>query len=93
LVGSAPELGGGQPDASPTLSWSQGDMWSTEVALGPGAYDFKVLVYNRSSQAMQWEGLAGSRLLLVPSTPGLLLVSCQWGSSSLQTRSLSWICA
>ncbi|KAJ9520631.1 hypothetical protein QJQ45_007520 [Haematococcus lacustris] len=89
LVGSAPELGGGQPDASPTLSWSQGDMWSTEVALGPGAYDFKVLVYNRSSQAMQWEGLAGSRLLLVPSTPGLLLVSCQWGSSSLQTRSLS----
>ncbi|GFH16286.1 hypothetical protein HaLaN_12676 [Haematococcus lacustris] len=41
LVGSAPELGGGHPDASPTLSWSQGDMWSTEVALGPGAYDFK----------------------------------------------------
>lgn len=42
LVGSAPELGGWNPEQGLVLDWAEGDNWSTQAALPAGAIEFKV---------------------------------------------------
>ncbi len=43
LVGSAPELGVWEPQSGLKLEWADGDNWSAQAELAPGAVEFKVL--------------------------------------------------
>lgn len=43
LVGSAPKLGGWDPEAGLALEWAEGDNWSAEASLPAGVVEFKVL--------------------------------------------------
>ncbi len=43
LVGAHPHLGGWNPDAAPSMSWSDGDVWTLDLDLPPGEdLEFKV---------------------------------------------------
>lgn len=44
LVGSSPELGRWTPEIAPTMTWSEGDVWSTTLTLRPGRHYFKAVM-------------------------------------------------
>lgn len=54
LSGSSPELGNWVPEVAPRLIWSEGGIWSAEVALPPGTYSFKCML-RRADGSYVWE--------------------------------------
>jgi hypothetical protein len=55
VVGSVPQLGDWDPSRAPELVWSEGDVWTGEVALPPGAEAaYKFVVVGGEADA-EWE--------------------------------------
>jgi hypothetical protein len=79
LVGSLPELGAWDPEAGLKLDWSDGDNWSAEAALPPGAVEFKVVVIRGDGSA--WWEETENRTLEVPEAGDGLAVTCHMGGA------------
>ncbi len=64
VVGSTPELGGWDVARAPSLRWGEGDVWSGEVSLTPGAQaSFKFVVCrDGDGHAPEWEEGADRQL-------------------------------
>ncbi|GFR45546.1 hypothetical protein Agub_g6940 [Astrephomene gubernaculifera] len=81
VVGSSPLLGEWSADQGLQLTWTDGDVWTAEVPIGAGSYEFKCVVCNAESNTIiRWED-GGNRILCVPDQSGVLDVSCTWGST------------
>jgi hypothetical protein len=42
MCGSCRALGNWEPDAAPSLTWGEGDVWTATLEMPPGAHEFKV---------------------------------------------------
>ncbi len=76
-VGNAPELSGWDEHAAPEFAWTAGDLWQSEVVLGPGSYEFKTIAYNTATQTSRWE-IGSNRRLEVRLSGGQGLGDSKW---------------
>jgi phosphoglucan,water dikinase len=78
LVGDLPALGAWDAAAALPMEWTEGDVWTAEVALPPGAeLEFKCLQRGGDGGA-KWESGANHRAE-VPADAGALEVAVEWG--------------
>ncbi|GIL45406.1 hypothetical protein Vafri_2660 [Volvox africanus] len=79
VVGSGALLGEWSADQALQLTWTEGDVWTAEVPIRAGHYEFKCIVYNPANKSVsRWED-GGNRVLDITEEPGKWDVSCQWG--------------
>lgn len=64
IVGPAAELGRWAPDVAPRMSWNEGDVWTTVVALPPGEQEFKAAL-RAMDGTITWEA-GPDRTVVVP---------------------------
>ncbi|GLC38553.1 hypothetical protein PLESTB_001738900 [Pleodorina starrii] len=82
VVGSSSLLGDWSADRGLQLTWTEGDVWTAELPISAGHYEFKCVVYDVNTNSVtRWED-GGNRVLNIPSEPGTWDVSCQWGATA-----------
>ncbi|EFJ51639.1 hypothetical protein VOLCADRAFT_103274 [Volvox carteri f. nagariensis] len=85
VVGSGKVLGDWSADRGLQLIWTEGDVWTVQVPISAGHYEFKCVVYNQATKSVaRWED-GGNRILDITRELGTWDVSCQWGATAGMT--------
>lgn len=71
------EVTGWSADKGQPLSWSEGDVWKTELDVPAGTFEFKLAVRRGSDGDLWWQP-GENRCLQVPSDPAILRVEVSW---------------
>ncbi|KXZ51441.1 hypothetical protein GPECTOR_12g404 [Gonium pectorale] len=89
VVGSSPLLGDWSAQDGLQLTWTEGDVWTAEVPISAGFYEFKCVVYNEETNSVaRWED-GGNRILNIPQELGTWDVSCAWGATADMTQAFT----
>ncbi|GMH42223.1 hypothetical protein BSKO_10142 [Bryopsis sp. KO-2023] len=75
VVGGAESLGSWQPDVAVPLTWMEGDVWTVDMELPSGPYEYKYLVIDGDGTLLEW--YPGENLLADVTTDGVSLEN-QW---------------
>lgn len=84
VVGNEPPLGSWDCSQAVALKWNEGNVWTNQVDLPPGMYEFKCVVAEGSG-GTRWEP-GSNRSFQVAEEISELEVACEWWNTS-NTRS------
>ena len=79
------------------MTWGEEDRWTSEVALAPGTYDFKLVIVREDGSVAAWEPgdavhqeIPKKRVLLqVDEGSGPLEATCVWSDTASTSLSCS----
>lgn len=77
LVGNVDSLGNWDPEASVPMLWSEGDVWTAQLALPLGSLEFKYLVKDADGSLLEWYG--GENLVTDIISSDGMAVKNHWG--------------
>ncbi|KAK9835485.1 hypothetical protein WJX74_001225 [Apatococcus lobatus] len=81
VVGEGDQLGSWDPPAAPAMEWSEGDNWTLQLDLAPGAYDFKCVVARPDGSIAAWEP-GSDRHIELEAGGAAVEVVCPWSNTS-----------
>ncbi|KAF8055666.1 rca [Scenedesmus sp. PABB004] len=72
VCGGCKALGNWEPDAAPSLTWGEGDVWTATLELPPGTFEFKSVAVKPTVplETLVWEP-GNNRRVVVPRVGGL----------------------